>query len=95
MAIPSFFINQSQTIGMIVTQMTINSTGSLFLTYLSIVFIILLIAMVFRIPLEFTAIIVMPLLLTLMAYYSAFWTFGGIMLIYLAFLFAKHFFYSR
>jgi len=92
--IPSFFINESQTIGIIINQITLDSTGSLFLTYLFIVMIIILIAMVFRIPIEFTAIFIMPLLLSLMAYYGDFWTFGGIILIYLAILFAKNFFYS-
>lgn len=89
------FINQSGTIGQIVTLMTNQGTGSLFLTFLLIVLSIMLLAMVFRIPLEFTAIIILPITLTLMSFIGNFWTFGGVLLIYLAILGAKYFFFYR
>jgi len=91
----NFLINDSQTIGVIINSMTQSTTGNTFLTYLIILFIIMIIAFIFRIRLEYTAILILPLLLSLMAYYGSFWTFGGLILIYLAIISAKHFFFSR
>jgi uncharacterized membrane protein YdbT with pleckstrin-like domain len=66
-------------------------TGSLFLSLLIIVIIILVIGLAFPLPLEWTVIFIMPLLLTLMAYDGAFYSAGAVFLLYLAFILASMF----
>ena len=69
-------------------------TGSAFLTLLLIVLLCMMIAFLFRIPIEFTAILVLPMLLTFAAFYSEFLATTGVILIYLGILLAKNFFIS-
>jgi len=73
-----------------ITSMT-QWTGSLFLTLLMIMIIILVISLALSIPLEWTAIFIMPLLLLLMSYDAAFYQVGAAFLLYLAFIMAIHF----
>lgn len=89
------FINTSSSVGAIVVAFTNNVTGSLFLTLLMIVIVLTLFASIFRIPLEISATVILPLLLAYMAYSSEFMVVGGVMLIYLAVIFAKMFFLNR
>lgn len=70
-------------------------TGSLFLSLLAIVGLLMLLAMMLRIPLEFTAIIVLPFLLALTAYESSMMSVLGVVLIYLGVLVAKNMFFWR
>lgn len=63
-------------------------TGSMFLSLLLIVIMLVVIGLAFPLPLEWTAIFIMPLLLTLMAYDAAFYPAGGVFLLYMAFLVA-------
>lgn len=88
------FINASGTIGSILTYATSDVTGSLFLTLLGIVIGILFICVLFRIPMEFSAILVLPLLLGLMAYMQEFVPIGGVFLIYLGIIMGKNFFFK-
>jgi len=90
------FINETGFIGQIVADTTANVTGSLFLTLLSIVVILILIAVMLRIPIEFTAIFIMPLLIVLMSspYGGSFTAIGGVFLIYIGLLMAKNFFFK-
>jgi len=89
------FINETGFIGQIVAYTTYNVTGSLFLTLLGMVMILILIAVMLRIPIEFTAIFIMPVLLVLMAYQSGTFTaIGGVFLIYIGILMAKNFFFK-
>lgn len=85
------FINNSQSLGVIINAATTDLTGSLFLSLLGIVAFIIFVALLFRIPLAFTAILIMPMLLSCMAYFSEFLAVGGVMLIYLALILARHF----
>jgi len=55
-----------------------------------IVAIIFVIGLSFPLPLEWTAIFIMPLLLTLMAFDAAFYPAGGVFLIYLGFVIATN-----
>lgn len=65
-------------------------TGSLFLSLLLIVLVILVIGLAFPLPLEWTAVFILPLLLTLMAFDASFYPAGGVMLLYLAFVIASN-----
>jgi len=86
------FLNTTETIGVLIGTATVTTTGSIFLTLLIPLIILSAIAMLFGIRLEFTAIILMPLLLGYMAYYSEFVGVGGVIMIYLAMIFAQKFF---
>lgn len=69
-------------------------TGSVFMTLLLIVILLMIIAMIFRIPLEFTAILIMPMLLTFLAFESDFMSVTGVILIYLGIIVGKNLFFS-
>ena len=88
-------INQSGTLYAIMSGFTTDISGSWFLTCLLVVIAILLIALALHIPLEFTAVLVMPLLLVFMAFSGDFASIGGIFLIYLGILLAKNFLFGR
>lgn len=83
------FINTSGTFWTIINQGN-NATGSLFITLLLIVFFVMVVCLLLRLPLEFSAIFVMPLLLVCMAYMADFYAIGGVFLIYLGVLLAKN-----
>ena len=86
------FINSTGTIGIIYQAVNTNITGSDFLTLLGLMFIIMLFFMSFRIPLEATAILILPLLIIFMAFNNDIFAVGGLVLIYLGILFAKNYF---
>jgi len=86
-----FFYNSSQIIGQVITQTSQNLTGSLFITLLFLIFVIMAIALIFGIALEYTFIIVLPLVLSCMAFYGDFFATGSVMLIYLAIILTKNF----
>lgn len=85
------FINNSTSTGIILNYFTMNITGDLFTTLLVILMIIIAIAFLFRIPLEWTMPLVLPVLIAYMSYSSEFLTVGGVILIYLAVVFTKMF----
>lgn len=75
---------------------TTNVTGSLFLTTLLIALFLLAFTALFGIPIEFTAIILLPLHLGFLACLGTDWlAITGVVLIYLGFLLAKNFFFRR
>jgi hypothetical protein len=65
-------------------------TGSIFLSLMLIVFIILIIGLAFPLPLEWTAIFILPLLLTLMAFDASFYPAGAALLVYVSFIIATN-----
>ena len=73
----------------------IDITGSVFLTLLMIVILFVLVSFIFRIPSEFTAIFILPMLLSILAYESEFMAVGGVILIYLGYLLGKNILVSR
>ncbi len=81
--------NDTGTLGVIITYLTINVTGSLFMTLLIIVISLMALTMLFKIPLEFSSIIILPLLLVLMAYSTEWLAFGSVTLLYLGIILAK------
>jgi len=85
------FINQTSFISTIIIDLTTNVTGSLFLSLLIITFFFILIALMFRLPMEASAVILLPLLLTFMATESQYIVVGGIILLYLGTILGKNF----
>jgi hypothetical protein len=86
------FINSSQTLGIILAQGTATTTGSLFLSLFVLLAFFLAMALMFQIKLEYTAILILPLLLAYMAFYRDWIAVGTVILIYLAIIFTKNFF---
>ena len=89
------FINDTGTIGIIYNAATTNITGSEFLTLLGLIVLIIIFFTMFRIPMEMTAIFVLPLMLIFMAYSNNFFAIGGVFLIYLGFLVARNYFINQ
>lgn len=85
-------INATTSIGIVLGRATETTTGSMFITLLILVIFLITIAIMFSIPLEFTVIVILPLLLGYMAYYGEFIAIGMVFLIYLAFIFTQKFF---
>jgi hypothetical protein len=85
-------INQSDIIGQMLITMSNDVTGSLFLTLLMLLIILIVISVgVFKTPFEVTAIYILPLLIAGMVATSEFLAFGGVMLLYMALIFVKAF----
>lgn len=84
------FVNDSGTVGVIYNAINTNITGSAFLTLLFIVALVLLLFLAFRIPIEGSTILVLPMLLTFLAFEESLFTIGGVFLIYVGVLFAKN-----
>jgi len=89
---PTILFNESGIIGRGIALATTNITGSLFLTLLCLVILIMAMFFMVRIPLEFTAILILPLLILLMSYGTGFAAIGGVFLIYIGLLLAGNFF---
>ena len=70
-------------------------TGSFFLTLLMIVILIMAAFAVLGLDIEWSTILILPLLLTLMAYDAAFYSVGGVFLLYAGFILAKNFFFTK
>jgi len=85
------FINDTTSTGIVLNYLTLNVTGDLFGTLLIILALLLAVAFLFRIPLEWTMPLVLPALIGYMAYSSQFLAVGGVILIYLAVVFTKMF----
>jgi len=85
------FMNCTDTIGIILGTASQETTGSVFLTLFILMLFLMAIALIFGIKLEYTAIIILPLLMGYMAYYSEFMAVGVVILIYLAIIFTKNF----
>jgi len=88
------FINASQTWGIILASGTDYTTGSIFLTLSILLVFLMAMAILFGIRLEYTAILILPLMLSYMAFYSEFLAIGSLILIYLALIFTKKFLFK-
>lgn len=86
------FINESGTIGIIFEAVTNNVTGSAYLTLLGFMIIIILFFMLFRVPIEFTAILILPMCIIFMSFFGEFLVIGLTLLMYIGLLIAKNFF---
>lgn len=88
------FLNQTGYIGQVIIGLD-GITGSLFLTLLTILIFFIIIALALRIPLEAISLILLPFLITLVAYTREFLAIFGIFLIYAAILIAKNMFKNQ
>ena len=86
------FINETGFIATVLTSLTNNITGSLFLSLLMITILLLLICLLFRLPIEFSAVLLVPFFIVCMAATSDYLALGGTILIYLGIIMAKNFF---
>jgi hypothetical protein len=87
---PVTFINDTGTVGIIFQAFTNNITGSPFLSLLFLCFIILALFVAFRIPIEFSLILMLPMFLIFLAFSHEFLPIVGVILIYLGVLWGKN-----
>lgn len=85
------FINQSGIIGTIIQGGVDNIAGNLYVALLIIMLILIVTALMFGIPMEFTALIILPLLLSYMAYFKEWLSTGIVIMLYLTFIVTKRF----
>jgi len=88
------FINDT-TSSAIVKGLFDNVGGSWFSTIMLIVLFIILIALVVRVPMELTAVFILPLLLVCYAYLPDMLAITGVLLIYLGILIGNNWFFNR
>ena len=88
------FLNTTDVLGIIIGNATTYTTGSMFLTLLIIVLMLVVFAIMFGIQLEYTMILILPLLLAYMSHYGEFVAVGSVIFIYLAFVFTKKFIFK-
>lgn len=86
------FMNMTGSIGILFQYLTINITGSELISIISILLLLIVFALLFKMPVELIMIIILPLILVFMAFYSGFLIVGGLILIVLAILFALNYF---
>ena len=84
-------INSTSTIGMILLTGTQTLTGNLFLTLMLIFLFLFCIAIAFNIPVEFTLLVFLPLVLSCMAFYGDFISTGASIFIVLSLIITKNF----
>lgn len=84
------YINDAGLLGQIINGLTNDVTGSLFLTLLGILILLIVIALAFRIPVEGVAILYLPLMLTMLAMTSDYLAVTGCALILLGIILAKN-----
>ena len=87
------YINETGTIGVIYQAININITGSDFLTMLGVTLFIMFCFFLFRIPVEASVILIMPILFIFMAFSSNFLAIVGVMIIYMVILLVKNWFF--
>ena len=88
------FINQTETIGIIIGQATTTTTGSLFATLLLVLVFLLALCLLFRISIEWASILLLPLMISYASYYSNLYAPLGVTIIYLAMVLTKNFIFK-
>lgn len=88
-----FFINTTDVIGVILASGAQTVTGDIVSALMVIFLFLAVIALMFGIPLEFTAVIILPLTIATAAYYSDFMALLIVLGIYLCTLLAKNWFF--
>lgn len=88
-----FFINTTDVIGVILASGAQTVTGDIVSALMMIFLFLAVIALMFGIPLEFTAVIMLPLTIATAAYYSDFMALLIVLGIYLCTLLAKNWFF--
>ena len=77
----------------VIEGLTNSVTGTYFLSLLVIVLVLMAIVMALRLPVEVSAILVLPLFLALLACDGDWLSIGGVILIYLGIILGKNFFF--
>lgn len=85
------FLNCTDTIGIILGSTTQYTTGDLFMTFLIIMLVLCALCLMIGLRLEYSMIIILPLLLSYMGYYSAFDSIGIVILLYLSIVMTYNF----
>lgn len=85
------FLNMTDSMGIILGRATEFTTGSMFVTLFIFMIICLAVCILLQIPMEFSAILILPLVLGCMAQYTEFIATGAILIIYLSILITKNF----
>jgi hypothetical protein len=84
--------NESGIFGTLIIGFTNSVTGDITLTLFTLIMLIMLFFIAMRIPIELTAILVIPLLIVFMIYDSSNWKpIAGMITFYLAIMFARFF----
>jgi len=83
-------INWSQSIGQIISAGASNLTGSVESALILIVIFIIVIGLMFNIPLEFLSIFILPLCITVAAFYGSMLTVVVLIVIYLTAIITKN-----
>lgn len=84
------FINQTDVIGTIMSSGTETLTGSMVATLFFVLLVLILIAFMFGIPLEFMAVLILPFCIAVAAFYSNFLIAVIVILILVASIIAKN-----
>jgi hypothetical protein len=87
------FTNTSEMTYAIVYGLTNNFTGSAFLSYLVVVMGVIILTALLRIPLEFSLLLATPIIITIAAFNGQFMLIAGVLMIIIAIIFAKNFFF--
>ena len=87
-------INTGGEIAAILTALTQNVTGNLFLSLMAIFVTLIAICIGLGIPIEWTGIILLPLLLGAAAWYSDFYSILGVFLLYMGIVVANNFIFK-
>jgi hypothetical protein len=83
--------NTTGEVGVILEAMTTNVTGSVFLTLLAVVIVVMALAFAARIPIEWTALIIYPVILATATVTDEFLPVLGVLIFYSAVLLSKNF----
>lgn len=84
--------NQSGLLGTMLIGLTNQLTGDLYLTLFTLMMIIFLFFLALKIPLEITAVLILPLIMVFMLDSGGDWQgFAGILVLYLGLMFARFF----
>jgi hypothetical protein len=89
----AFGFNETMLPYAVLSGFTTDISGSWAMTFFLVLLFFVIVALALRIPLEFTAIVILPLALVFMAFSGDAVTFGTIILCYLGFVLAKNFFF--
>jgi uncharacterized membrane protein len=84
------FINATESIGQIISHGTIGVTGGIVATMFMILLILIVIALMFGIPLEFLSVLVLPFCIAVGAFYGSFIIPVIIILLFVSMLIAKN-----
>lgn len=84
------FMNTTDVLGTVMEASVVGLTGDIVTSLYMILFFLIAVCMIFQIPLEFIAVLLLPLCLAMASYYGNFMTPVILIIIYVSSLIAKH-----